>query len=82
MKRRDLAHDLAQNYRVRAREGQSHSIFENFANAPFAPLAWQREIPQPLVLAIYRQLAIPASASSVASLHKVLWRPVFEDDAE
>jgi predicted RNA binding protein YcfA (HicA-like mRNA interferase family) len=60
MKRRDLIRHLAQNGCTLLREGHSHSIFENSAIGLRAPVPRHREIPEPLVRAICRQLKIPA----------------------
>jgi len=59
MKRRDLIRHLELHGCVLAREGQSHSIFENPANGHRTPVPRHREIPEPLVRAICRQLGIP-----------------------
>lgn len=60
MKRRDLIRHLEQNGCVLAREGHSHSIYENPTNAHRTPVPRHREIPEPLVRVICRQLEIPA----------------------
>ncbi|HEY3968068.1 MAG TPA: type II toxin-antitoxin system HicA family toxin [Planctomycetaceae bacterium] len=60
MKRRDLIRHLEQQGCVLAREGHSHSIYENPANGHRAPVPRHREIPDPLARAICRQLGILA----------------------
>jgi mRNA interferase HicA len=60
MKRRDLIRHLEGHGCVLLREGHSHTIFENPANGHRAPMPRHREIPEPLVRVICRQLGIPA----------------------
>ena len=58
MKRRDVIRHLEREGCVLIREGGSHSIFENVANGRRSPLPRHREIPEPLVRSICRQLGI------------------------
>jgi mRNA interferase HicA len=59
MKRRDvIRHLLAQGCRL-VREGGGHTIFENPAMRRRTPVPRHREIPEPLVRVICRQLAVP-----------------------
>jgi predicted RNA binding protein YcfA (HicA-like mRNA interferase family) len=60
MKRRDVIRHLERHGCALVREGHSHSIFENSANGRRAPVPRHREIPDPLVRVICRQLEIPA----------------------
>ena len=60
MKRRQLLRHLASRRCVLVREGHSHSIFENPANGHRTPVPRHREVPEPLVRVICRQLDIPA----------------------
>ncbi|HEY6564632.1 MAG TPA: type II toxin-antitoxin system HicA family toxin [Pirellulaceae bacterium] len=60
MKRRSLIRQLESHGCVLLREGHSHTIFENPANGHRAPVPRHREIPEPLVRVICRQLGIPA----------------------
>jgi predicted RNA binding protein YcfA (HicA-like mRNA interferase family) len=60
MKRRELIRHLEQHGCALVREGHSHSIFENLDNGQRAPVPRHREIPDPLVRSICRQLTIPA----------------------
>ena len=59
MKRRDLIRHLVTHGCELVREGQSHTIFENLASGRRAPVPRHREIPNPLVRSICRQLDIP-----------------------
>jgi predicted RNA binding protein YcfA (HicA-like mRNA interferase family) len=58
MKRRDLLRHLeAQGCRF-VRDGQSHTIYENARTGQRAPVPRHREIPEPLVRVICRQLGV------------------------
>lgn len=59
MKRRDFVRHLVQHGCVLEREGRSHAIFENSANGRRSPVPRHRELPEPLVRAICRQLNVP-----------------------
>jgi predicted RNA binding protein YcfA (HicA-like mRNA interferase family) len=59
MKRRGLIRHLEAHGCVRLREGASHTIFENTASGRRAPVPRHREIPEPLVRVICRQLGVP-----------------------
>ncbi|MDP1561498.1 MAG: type II toxin-antitoxin system HicA family toxin [Pirellulaceae bacterium] len=58
MKRRDFVRHLEQNGCELVREGRSHSIFENLANGHRSPVPRHRELPNPLVRSICKQLNI------------------------
>jgi mRNA interferase HicA len=60
MKRRDLIKHLRSHGCRVAREGHSHTIMENPANERRAPVPRHREIPEPLVRVICRQLGVPS----------------------
>jgi len=59
MKRRDLIHHLARHGCVLLREGRSHTIFEHQQTVRRAPVPRHREISEPLVKAICKQLDVP-----------------------
>lgn len=59
MKRRDLIRHLESHGCRLAREGRSHSIYESTQTGQRAPVPRHREIPEPLVRSICRQLGIP-----------------------
>ena len=58
MKRIDLIRHLLAHGCEQIREGHSHKIFENSTAQKRAPVPRHREIPEPLVRAICRQLEI------------------------
>jgi mRNA interferase HicA len=60
MKRRDLIRHLERHGCRLLREGNSHSIFENSANRLRTAVARHREIPEPMVRVICKQLSVPA----------------------
>ncbi|MBI4951827.1 MAG: type II toxin-antitoxin system HicA family toxin [Myxococcales bacterium] len=62
MKRRELEAHLRRHGCLLVREGSSHTVFENAANRRRCPVPRHREIPDPLVLVICRQLDIPRPA--------------------
>lgn len=59
MKRRDLLRHLMREGCRLLREGHSHTIYENPANGRRTPIPRHREIPNPLVQVICRQLDVP-----------------------
>jgi len=59
MKRRDFVRHLITHGCVLVREGRSHTIFENPANGRRSPMPRHRELPDPLVRAICKQLRLP-----------------------
>jgi predicted RNA binding protein YcfA (HicA-like mRNA interferase family) len=59
MKRRDFVRHLLAHGCLLIREGRSHTIFENRANSHRSPVPRHRELPEPLVRAICRQLDVP-----------------------
>lgn len=59
MKRRDLIRHLEAHSCVLLREGHSHSIYQNVRENRRAPVPRHREIPDPLVRVICRQLGVP-----------------------
>jgi mRNA interferase HicA len=59
MKRRDLIKHLLANGCSLLREGHGHSIFVNSGAGQRTPVPRHREIPEPLVRVICRQLGIP-----------------------
>jgi len=59
MKRQEFVRHLLQHGCVLVREGRSHTIFENPANGRRSPVPRHREIPEPLVRAICKQLDVP-----------------------
>jgi mRNA interferase HicA len=59
MKRRDLIHHLKANGCEFVREGGSHSIWENTRTGQRAPVPRHREIPEPFVRSLCRELGIP-----------------------
>jgi predicted RNA binding protein YcfA (HicA-like mRNA interferase family) len=60
MKRRDLIRHLNSHGCVLLREGRSHSIFINQATGVRTPVPRHRELPEPLVRVICRQLGVPS----------------------
>ena len=58
MKRRDFLQHLAKHHCVILREGSSHTILQNNLNNQRAPLPRHREIPEPLVKVICKQLDV------------------------
>jgi len=60
MKRRDLVRHLCANGCELLREGDSHSIFVNTANAQVSAVPRHREVNDFLVRKICRDLGIPA----------------------
>ena len=59
MKRRDFIKHLTACGCFLVREGHSHSIYENSLTGGRAPVPRHRELPEPLVRAICRQLKVP-----------------------
>ena len=59
MKRRDFVRHLLHHGCVLLREGRSHTIFENPTNGRRSPMPRHRELPEPLVRAICKQLDVP-----------------------
>ena len=59
MKRRDFVRHLIMHGCELVREGRSHTIFENPANGRRSPVPRHRELPDPLVRAICKQLEVP-----------------------
>ena len=59
MKRRDLIRHLLAQGCVFVREGSSHTILMNPATGRRTLVPRHREIPEPLVRVICRQLAVP-----------------------
>jgi mRNA interferase HicA len=60
MKRRDLIRHLNTQGCVLLREGRSHSIYINQASGARAAVPRHRELPEPLVRVICRQLGVPS----------------------
>lgn len=60
MKRRDLIKHLLANGCSLVREGHSHGIYTNPTTGQRVPVPRHREIPEPLVRVICRQLGIPS----------------------
>lgn len=59
MKRRDLSRHLERQGCVLIREGHSHTIFDDPRNGNRPSVPRHREIPEPMVRVICRQLHIP-----------------------
>lgn len=59
MKRRDFLQHLAQHNCTILREGRNHPILQNNINNHRTPLPRHREIPEPLVKVICKQLDVP-----------------------
>jgi mRNA interferase HicA len=59
MKRRDLIRHLLAQGCVFVREGASHTIVMNPATGRRTPVPRHRDIPEPLVRVICRQVAVP-----------------------
>jgi predicted RNA binding protein YcfA (HicA-like mRNA interferase family) len=59
MKRRDLIRHIERHGCVLVREGHSHTIFENPANGNRTSVPRHRELPEPLIRVICRQLDVP-----------------------
>ncbi|MBL8821278.1 MAG: type II toxin-antitoxin system HicA family toxin [Planctomycetia bacterium] len=59
MKRRDFLRHVNSNGCIIQREGHSHTILEHTQSKKRAPLPRHREIPEPLVKVICKQLGIP-----------------------
>jgi mRNA interferase HicA len=62
MKRRELIRHIERHGCVLAREGHSHSIYENTANGRRVPIPRHREIPDPFARVICRQPDVPDPA--------------------
>jgi mRNA interferase HicA len=60
MKRRDFIQHLNAHGCVLLREGRSHSIFVNHVSGVRAPVPRHRELPEPLLRSICKQLGVPA----------------------